>query len=95
MNTNTNTNARETFTDSLKGLGQAWARYGLRLGSVALDAQSKQLASCGEALGKALAGTAKALGDMADTLQAPAAPAPDEVVITPADAAIPREGGAT
>ena len=58
----------ESFAESLVGLGAAWARYGLRLGSVALENQSRHLEACGKALGEALASTAKTLATMADSM---------------------------
>ena len=74
MNTNTASNDKrpqndpraESLGESLVGLGTAWARYGLRLGSVALENQSRHLEACGKALGEALAHTAKALSGIAD-----------------------------
>jgi hypothetical protein len=68
----------EGLGESLVGLGAAWARYGLRLGSVALENQSKHLESCGKALGEALAHTAKALSDIADNLKRAEANADDD-----------------
>jgi hypothetical protein len=59
----------EGLRESIVGLGAAWARYGLRLGSVALENQSRHLEACGKALGEALAHTAKALSNIADNMK--------------------------
>jgi hypothetical protein len=71
-NTNPTTNdspRAEGLGESIVGLGAAWARYGLRLGSVALENQSRHLEACGKALGEALAHTAQALSNIADTMK--------------------------
>jgi hypothetical protein len=80
--------SREGLGESIVGLSAAWARYGLRLGSVALENQSRHMEACGKALGDALAHTAKALSSIADNLKREhEIPAPDKVVIDmPVDA---------
>lgn len=71
----------EGLGESIVGLGTAWARYGLRLGSVALENQSRHLEACGKALGEALAHTAKTLSTIADNLKKEPAKAEDEKVV--------------
>ena len=82
MNTQTQdpqNSARESLPSAIVDLGSAWARYGLRLGSAALEANAKHVETYGKVLGEALASTAKALDNLANTFQkkAPEAAAPE------------------